>query len=115
MKCNHCGAEMDFEDLITRSSLGREVKWVCPNCSNVQYQLLQDALEGNTRQSTQAVKDEWFNFRCQAAKDFVASILCNPNPTCGNISDKNIAIAAIKMADELIKQLKECNEHNNSK
>ena len=104
MKCEHCGAEMHIEEIIPHSSFSPEFKWVCPQCSNVQYQFVKDALKDDTQQGKLVVKDEWFNFKCQAAKDFVASILCNP--ACGDIPDKDIAIAAIKMADELIKQLK---------
>lgn len=105
MKCNHCGAEMDFEDLITRSSLGREVKWVCPQCGNVQHQFVEDALKDNTQQGKLVVKDEWFDFRCVAAKDLLGSIVANPscNP---NVPDKNLVTAAINLTDELIKQLR---------
>lgn len=47
---------------------------------------------------------DWFNFRCIAAKDFVANMLINPSTA--SVPDKNLVTSAIKLADELIEQLK---------
>lgn len=112
MKCKNCGAEMHIGNIISHSGFGPEVKWVCPKCSNTQYQFASEAFKENAQQGNLVVKDEWFNFKCQAAKDFVVGMLAHAHryhPRDAEEKDWHKAIVeeGIEIADELVRQLKQ--------
>lgn len=50
---------------------------------------------------------DWSSFRREAAKDFISGMLANVSPTAEQWTTPEIVTAALDIADELIKQLKE--------
>jgi len=50
---------------------------------------------------------DWFHFRREAAKDFISGMLANVSPAANQWTTPEIVSAAIEIADELIKQLKQ--------
>jgi predicted nucleic-acid-binding Zn-ribbon protein len=112
MKCKNCGTEMLVDNSIVYTSNPPMYKWKCPKCGCEEYHLTSEhEIDTNTRQSKLVVKDEWFNFRCQAAKDFVVGMLAHAHryhPRDPEEKDWHKAIVeeGIEIADELVRQLK---------
>ena len=50
---------------------------------------------------------DWSTFRREAAKDFISGMLANVSPAADQWTTPEIVTAALDIADELIKQLKE--------
>lgn len=115
MKCKNCGTEMLVDTSVVYTTNPPMYKWKCPKCGCEEYHLTSEYENNtNTQQGKIIVKDEWSNFRCIAAKDFLAASIQHSG-FCGNPKDDNHISRAIQYADELIEQLKERDEHNNSK
>ena len=70
---------------------------VRPNGNDVEFMV----------QEVEIIPDYWDAFRREAAKDFVAAMLSNATPTAEQWTTPDIVNAAIEIADELIKQLRE--------
>lgn len=122
MKCPKCGAEMQLDRTVVYTSYPAQFKWTCPNCGESEYQecsqAIKESLETKPKKTVAEALikpfDPWQNFRCNAAKDFLAASIQHSG-FCGNPKDDNHISRAIQYADELIKQLEERDEHNNSK
>ena len=52
-------------------------------------------------------KTDWSSFRREAAKDFISGMLANVSPAANQWTTPEIVSAALEIADELIKQLKQ--------
>ncbi len=50
---------------------------------------------------------DWSAFRREAAKDFISGMLANVSPAANQWTTPEIVTAAVEIADELIKQLKQ--------
>lgn len=50
---------------------------------------------------------DWSSFRREAAKDFISGMLANVSPAAEQWTTPEIVTAALDIADELIKQLKQ--------
>lgn len=50
---------------------------------------------------------DWSSFRREAAKDFISGMLANVSPAADQWTTPEIVTAALDIADELIKQLKD--------
>ena len=50
---------------------------------------------------------DWSSFRREAAKDFISGMLANVSPAANQWTTPEIVSAALEIADELIKQLKQ--------
>ena len=50
---------------------------------------------------------DWSSFRRDAAKDFISGMLANVSPAANQWTTPEIVSAAIEIADELIKRLKD--------
>lgn len=50
---------------------------------------------------------DWSSFRREAARDFISGMLANVSPAANQWTTPEIVSAAIEIADELIKQLKQ--------
>lgn len=53
------------------------------------------------------IDEDWLSFRREAAKDFISGMLANVSPAANQWTTIEIVSAAIEIADELIKQLKQ--------
>lgn len=54
-----------------------------------------------------AAELDWQSFRREAAKDFISGMLANVSPAANQWTTPEIVGAALEIADELIKQLKQ--------
>lgn len=52
-------------------------------------------------------KTDWSSFRREAAKDFISGMLANVSPAANQWTTPEIVSAALEIADELIKQIKQ--------
>lgn len=105
MKCKNCGTEMLVDTSVVYTSNPPMYKWKCPKCGCEEFHLVSDFGFNEEQQSKVIVTDEWFNFRCIAAKDFLAASIQRYGFE-GDPKDDSGINRAIQYADELIKQLK---------
>ena len=54
-----------------------------------------------------AMTIDWSSFRREAAKDFISGMLANVSPAADQWTTPEIVTAALEIADELIRQLKQ--------
>lgn len=114
MKCPKCGAEMVRTPDKILTSEPPMYEYVCPKCGAINYKRTDEIDTDNCEHGVLiALPDPWQDFRCVAAKDFLAAMLTNGSTPFPH-NDAQVK-RAIDYADELIKQLKERDEHNNSK
>ena len=118
MKCKNCGAEMLVDTSVVYTSDPPMYKWKCPKCGCEEYHLTSEfEIDANTSESKLVIPDPWFNFRCQAAKDFVVGMLAHAHryhPRDPKEKDWHKAIVeeGIEIADELVRQLKQSQNGN---
>ena len=57
--------------------------------------------------ATDCANIDWSSFRREAAKDFISGMLANVSPAANQWTTPEIVSAALEIADELIKQIKQ--------
>ena len=112
-KCPRCGAIMERDDSLVLTSIPPKYHYICPNCGEMEADTypptMTRVVENDLAIKGVSIPDEWENFRREAAKDILNSIISAASKIYEFESlDKSIwCKQAIDWADELIKQLKE--------